>query len=159
MDSRLICPECNKPYKHLITHLQNKHAWEVDDIFSYNSKSKNAEDGEKDAARKVTEVELEVESIARRSVDKIVMMHALNDLNMAIRNIYGQMEASMKTIVMEAGKIYRRAGNDEIDGPRTDVTRRVQGILQPSSQYLQECILHELCRISDELKTNITDQL
>ena len=112
MDNRLICPECNKPYKHLITHLQNKHAWEVDGIFSYDSKSKNAEDGEKDAARKVTEVELEVESIARPSVDKIVTMHALNDLNMDIRNIYGQMEASMKTIVIEAGKIYRRAGKN-----------------------------------------------
>ena len=159
MDNRLICPECNKPYKHLIAHLQNKHEWEVEDIFSYNSKSKDGDDGEKDAARKVTEAELEVESTVRRSVDKIVMMHALNDLNMAIRNVYDRMETSMKTIVVEAGKIYQRAGNDEIDGPRTDVTRRIQGILQPSSQYLQECILHELCRISDGLKANIIDQL
>ena len=159
MDNRLICPECNKPYKHLIAHLQNKHDWEVDDIFNYNSKSKNDADGEEDAARKVTEAELEVESTVRRSVDKTVMMHALNHLNMAIRNVYDLIEASMKTIVMEAGKIYRRAGNDEINGPRTDVTRRVQGILQPSSQYLQECILHELCRISDGLKSNITDHL
>ena len=92
-------------------------------------KSKDVDDGEKDTARKVTEAELEVESTVRRSVNKIVMMHALNDLNMAIHNIYDRMEASMKTIVVEAGKIYRRAGNDEIDGPRTDVTRRVQGIL------------------------------
>ena len=80
----------------MITHLQNKHAWEVDDIFSYNSKSKNAAIGEEDAARKVTEAELEMESTVRRSVDKIVMMHTLNDLNMVIHDVYGQMEASMK---------------------------------------------------------------
>ena len=87
------------------------------------------------------------------------MMHALNHLNMAIRNVYDRMETSMKTIVVEAGKIYQRAGNNEIDGPITNISRRVQRILQPSSQYLQECILHELCRISDGLKPNITDQL
>ena len=159
MDNRLICPECNKPYKHLITHLQNKHAWEVEDIFNYDPKSKDAVDGEKDTARKVTEAELEAESTVRRSVDKIVMMHALNDLNVAIRDVYGQMEASMKDTMMIAEKIVRRDGDDEIDGPRTDVTRRVREILQPSSQYLRECILHELCRISDELKTDITRQL
>ena len=78
MDNRLICPECNKPYKHLIAHSQNKHEWEVEDIFNYNLKSKDVNGGEKDAARKVTEAELEVESTVRRSVDKIVMMHALN---------------------------------------------------------------------------------
>ena len=159
MDNRLVCPECNKPYKHLIMHLQNKHAWEVEDIFNYNSKSKNGAIGEEDAVRKVTEVELEVESTVRRSVDKTVMMHALNDLNMAIRGVYDRMGASMNTIVMEAGKIYRRAGDDEIDGPRTDVTRLLRNTLQPSSQYLQECILHELCRISEVLKTIITDQM
>ena len=98
-------------------------------------KSKYADDGEKDAAREMTEAKLEVESTVRRSVDKIVTMHALNDLNMTICNVYDRMEASMKTIVVEAGKIYRRAGNDKIDVPRTDVTRRVQGILKPSSQY------------------------
>ena len=54
--------------------------------------------------------------------------------------MYGQMEASMKDTVMIALKLYRRDGDDEIDGPRTDVTRRVWEILQPSSQYLQECI-------------------
>ena len=102
MDNRLICPECNKPYKHLITHLQNKHAWEVEDIFNYDPKSKDAVDGEKDTARKVTEAELEAESTVRRSVDKIVMMHALNDLNVAIRDVYGQMEASMKDTIMIA---------------------------------------------------------
>ena len=155
MDNRLICPECNKPYKHLITHLRNKHAWEVEDTFNYDAKSKNAEDGEKDAPRKVTDAELEMESTVRRSVDKIVMMHALNDLNMAIRDVYGQMEAGMKDTVMIALKICRRDGDDEIDGPRTDVTKRVRELLQPSSQYLRECILHELCRISNELKTDI----
>ena len=159
MDNRLICPECNKPYKNLITHLQNKHAWEVDDIFSYNSKSKNAAIREEDAARKVTEAELEVESTVRRSVDKTVMMYALTDLNIAIRDVYCQMEASMKDTVTIALKLCRRDGDDEIDGPRTDVTRRVRDILQPSSQYLQECILHELCRISDGLKVDIIKQL
>ena len=159
MDNRLICPECNKPYKHLITHLQNKHNWEVEDIFNYNFKSKDATGGEREAACKVTEAELEVGSIVRRSVDKTVMMHALTDLNAAICEVYGRIEVSMKTIVMEAGKIYRRVGNDEIDGPRTDITRRVQEILHPSSQYLQECILHELCHISGRLKLNIIDQL
>ena len=47
MDGRLICPECNKPNKHLISHLKNKHEWEVEDIFNYNLKSKDANDGEK----------------------------------------------------------------------------------------------------------------
>ena len=59
--------------------------------------------------------------------------------------------------MMIAEKIVRRDGDDEIDGPRTDVTRRVREILQPSSQYLRECILHELCRISDKLKTDINN--
>ena len=84
------------------------------------------------------EAELEVESTVRDSVDKIVMMHALNNLNTVIRNVYDRIESSMKTIVIEAGKTYRHAGNNEIDGPRTDVTRCV--ILKLSSQYLQDCI-------------------
>ena len=95
-----------------------------------------------------------MESTVRRSVDKTVMMHALTDLNIAIRDVYGQMEASMKDTVTIALKLCRRDGDDEIDGPRTDVTRRVREI-QPSSQYLRECILHELCRISDGLKAGI----
>ena len=45
------------------------------------------------------------------------MMHALNDLNMAICDVYGQMEASMKDTVMIALKICRRYGYDVIDGP------------------------------------------
>ena len=139
--------------------MQNKHAWEVDDIFSYNSKSKNVAIGEEDAARKVTETELEVESTVQRSVDKTVMMHALTDLNIAICDVYGQMEASMKDTVTIALKLSRRDGDDEIDGPRTDFTRRVREILQPSSQYLRERILHELCRISDGLKADIIKQL
>ena len=137
--------------------MKNKHAWEVDDIFNFR-KSKD-EIGQQDTARKVSETELEVESTVRRSVDRAVMMIALSDLNMAIRDVYEQLEASMKNTVTEARKIYRRVGDDEIDGPRTDVTRRVHELLQPSSQYLRECILYELCRIANELKVNITEQL
>ena len=158
MESSQLCPECNKPYKHLIAHLKNKHGWEVEDIFN-SRKSKDAESGEQETARKVPETDLEVESTVRRSVDRAVMMIALSDLNEVIRDVYGRMETSMKNIVMEAGKIYRRVGDDEIDGPRTDVTRRVREVLQPSSQYLRECVLHELCRIANELKANITGQL
>ena len=158
MDNLQVCPECNKPYKHLMAHLKNKHAWEVEDIFN-SRKSNDAESSEQDTARKVSETELEVESTVRRSVDRAIMMIALSDLNMAIRDVYEQLEASMKNTVTEARKIYRRVGDDEIDGPRTDVTRRVRELLQPSSQYLRECVLHELCRIANELKVNITEQL
>ena len=159
MDNRDICPECSKPYKHLITHLQNKHGWDVADIFNYDPKSKDNANAEKNEARKVSEAELEVESTVRRSVDKAVMMIALSGLNVAIHDVYGQIEACMKNTVMEARKIYRRAGDDEIDGPRTDITRRVREVLESSSQYLRECMLHELCRITNELRTNITEQL
>ena len=69
------------------------------------------------------------------------------------------MEASMKNTVMIALKIFRRDGDDEIEGSRTDVTRSVRELLRPSSQYLRECILHELCRISDGLKVDIIRQL
>ena len=68
------------------------------------------------------------------------------------------MEASMKDTVTIALKLCRRDGDDEIDGPRTDVTRCVWEILQPSSQYLRQCILHELCCISDGLKGDIIKQ-
>ena len=147
------CPECNKPYKHIITHLKNKNGWNVEDIFNY--KPNDNISGEEDTVRKVSEAELEVESSVRRSVDKTVMMHALTDLNITIRDVYERLESSMKNIVADARKIYRRAGGDEIDGPRNDETRRVREILQPSSEYLKECILHEFCRISNELKTDI----
>lgn len=149
MDNRHVCPECNKPYKHLLTHLQNKHEWDVEDIFNYDPKAKELD------ARKNSEIELEVESTVARSVDKSVMMHALSDMNSAIRSMYDQIDESMTNTVIEAGKIYRRSGEDEIDGPRTDVTRVVREILQPSSERLRECIIHELCRISNELKVNV----
>ena len=151
------CPECNKPYKHLIAHLKNKHGWNNEDISNY--RSKDTIIGEGEAARKVSEAELEVESSVRRSVDKTVMMYALTDLNIAICDVYERLESSMKNIVNEAGKIYRRAGADVIDGPRYDVTRHVREILQPSSEYLKECILHELCRVSNELKTDIIREM
>lgn len=149
------CPECDKPYKHLTTHLKNKHGWDVDDIFSVKSKNDNKEDEEQIVTHKVSEANLEVEAMVRRSVDKTVMMHALNDLNLALRDVYGQVEASMNDTVLSALKIYRREGDDEIDGPRTDVTKRVREILQPSCQYLRECFLHELCRISEGLKLEL----
>ena len=81
------------------------------------------------------------------------------NLNAAISNVYTEIEMDMKHTAMEAGKIYRRTCREEVDGPRTDITRRVQETLQPSSQYLRECILHELSRIRDELKTNIIEML
>ena len=93
------CPECNKPYKHIIAHLKNKHGWDVEDIFNY--KPNDNIGGEEDAARKVSEAELEVESSVRRSVDKTVMMHALTDLNITIRDVYERLESSMKNIVVE----------------------------------------------------------
>ena len=43
------------------------------------------------------------------------------------------MEASMKDTVKIALKLFRRDDDDEIDGPRADVTRCVREILQPSS--------------------------
>ena len=92
------CPECNKPYKHIIAHLKNKHGWDVEDIFNY--KPNDNISGEENAARKVSEAELEVESSMRRSVDKTVMMHA-------IRDVYERLESSMKNIVVDARKIYR----------------------------------------------------
>ena len=49
----------------------------------------------------MTGADLEVESIVKRSVDKTVMMHALTDLNVAIRDVYERMEASMNAIAME----------------------------------------------------------
>jgi len=170
-----VCPECNKSFKHLIPHLKNKHAWQVDDIFDFtrkvnDSKTKDVEfhdvasgeseiDESRCAARKVSEFELEVESNARRAVDKTVMMHALAEINTAIRDMYETMEASMQNITMEAGKIYMRAGGDVIDGPRLDSAKRVRSILKPSSEYLRECVTHELCRISGELKSDITNIL
>ena len=50
--------------------------------------------------------ELEVNKTARRSVYKIVMMHALNDLNMSILDVYNLSlrEASIKDTVMVALK-------------------------------------------------------
>ena len=153
MDNRHVCPECDKPYKHLMTHLQNKHKWDVDDIFNYKSRDKVS--GEEDTARKVAEAELEVESSVTRSVDKSVMMYALTDMNNTIQDVYNLIDESMKTAVIEAGKIYRRSGGDEVDGPRTDVARLVREILQPSSERLREYITHELCRICDELKVGV----
>ena len=137
-----VCPECDKSFKHLIPHLKNKHAWQVEDIFDFNrkvygSKTKDAAlhdvasgddvlDESRFAARKVSAIELEVESNARREVDKTVMMHALSEMNNAIRDMYEKMEASMQNITMEAGKIYMRADGDVIDGPRRDSTKRVR---------------------------------
>ena len=158
MDSQNICPVCNKSYKHLIAHLKNKHNWEVEDIFNFR-KSKDDKSDEKDAARKISEAEVEMESTVRRSADKALMMIALSNLNAAISDVYAGIEVDMKNTAMEARNIYRHAGWDEIDGPRTDITRRVREILQPSSQYLRECILHELSRIRDELKINIIEML
>ena len=60
---------------------------------------------------------------------------------------------------MEAGKVYLRAGGDAIGGLRHDSTKRVRAILKPSSDYLRECVMHELCRISGELKNDITSIL
>ena len=87
------------------------------------------------------------------------MMHAFSEMNNAIRDMYEKMEASMQNITMESGKIYMRAGGDVIDGPRRDSTKRVRAILKPSSEYLCECVMHELCRISGELKSDITSIL
>ena len=77
-----LCPECDKSFKHLIPHLKNKHAWQVEDIFYFNrkvhgSKTNEAEladvasgddvmDESRFSARKVSEIELEMESNARR---------------------------------------------------------------------------------------------
>ena len=171
------CPECDKSFKHLIPHLKNKHAWQVEDIFDFNRKVQDSkateselrdvasgeemctEDESRYAARKVSEVELEVKANARRAVDKTVMMHALAEMNTAIHDMYEKIEANVKNITMEAGKVYMRAGGDVIDGPRNDSTKRVRAILKPSSDYLRECVMHELCRISGELKNDITSIL
>ena len=109
MDNRHVCPECDKPYKHLMTHLQNKHKWDVDDIFNYKSRDKVS--GEEDVARKAEEAELEVESSVTRSVDKSVMMYALTDMNNTIQDVYNHIDESMKTVVMEAEKMYHRNSN------------------------------------------------
>jgi len=171
------CPECDKSFKHLIPHLKNKHAWQVEDIFDFNRKVQGStttetelcdvasgeemrtEDDSRYAARKVSEVELEVEANARRAVDKTVMMHALAEMNTAIHDMYEKIEANVKNITMEAGKVYMRAGGDNIYGPQNDSTRRVRAILKPSSDYLRECVMHELCRISGELKNYIASIL
>ena len=158
MDSHHVCPVCNKSYKHLIAHLKNKHNWEVEDIFNFQNTKDDESDG-KDVARKVSEKEVEAESTVGRLVDKAIMMNALLKLDGAISDVYTGIEVDMRNTAMEAGKIYRRLGRDEVDGPRTDITRRVREILQPSSQYLRECILHELSRIRDELKINIIEML
>ena len=158
MDSYHVCPVCNKSYKHLIAHLKNKHNWEVEDIFNFQKTNEHKND-EKDAARKISEAEVEVESTVRRFLDKAVMMVALSNLNAAISDVYTGVEMDMKHTTLEAGKIYRRTCREQVDGTRTDITRRVRETLQPSSQYLRECILHELSRIRDELKTNIIETL
>ena len=162
-----VCPECDKTFKHLIPHLRNKHAWDVADIFDFKTKQKESEilptneivDESQFAARKVSEVELEVEANARREVDKAVMMYALAEMNTAIRDMYRKIESSMANITMEAASVYARAGGDVIDGPRRDSTRQVREILEPSFEYLRECVTHELCRISGELKRDITSIL
>ena len=33
-----VCPECDKSFKHLIPHLKNKHAWQMEDILNFNRK-------------------------------------------------------------------------------------------------------------------------
>ena len=161
-----VCPECDKSFKHLIPHLRNKHAWDVADIFDF--KTKQSEklpaydeivDESQFTARKVSEVELEVEAKARREVDKAVMMYALAEMNTAIRDMYRKIESSTANITMEAASAYARAGGDVIDGPRRDSTRRVREILEPSCEYLRECVTHEMCRISGELKRDITSIL
>ena len=181
-----VCPECDKSFKHLIPHLKNKHAWQVEDIFNFNRKvygsseketelhdvgnvegAMDEDDDDHDdesqyAVRKVSEVELQelqVEANARRAVDKTVMMHGLGEINSAIRNMYENIEESMQKIVTEASKIYMRTGGDVIDGPRLDSSKRVRAILKPSSEHLCECVMHELCHISSQLKSNITSIL
>ena len=172
-----ICPECDKPFKHLIAHLKNTHKWDVADIFDFRKEQKirnvkkdvasgketNNDDDDDDelryAARKVSEVELEVEATVRRAVDKALMMRALIDINATVGDVYTRIESEMRSIAAEAHQKYTRAGRDVIDGPRRDIMNHLHDILRPSCDHLRECAMHELCRIAGVLKYDITSLL
>ena len=108
------------------------------------------------AERKVTEIE--VEGDAKRAIDEIIWVRGLGEMGNSIRNMYENIEVSMQNIVMEARKVYLRDGwDDVVDGPRSDILKRIRAILKPSSDHLYQTVIHELCHINNLLKCNISD--
>ena len=174
-----ICPSCDKPSEQLIVHLKSAHGWDLIDIIDV-MEAKLMMDGKKATADAAagsseelrsatladsiftvppTKLELEVEGEAKRAMDRALMMHALADMNMAIGDVYKRIESNMRDIASEAQGKYMFAGRDVIDGPRRDILKNLRDVIVPSCDQMREYVTHELCRISNVLKDDISNLL
>ena len=163
------CPECGKSFKHLLSHLINRHAWDVND---FNRKMDGSEtamsqdnekkfDAEKDPE---TDLESEEEEEVKQKIDELVWVQSLGEMDHAIRNMYEKIEACMKNIMLSIYMIADWEIEDESlfdtpkrirDKPKIDKIKRISKILKPSSEHLHETIIHELSHIGDQLKLNL----
>ena len=147
------CPECGKSFKHLLSHLINRHAWDVND---FNRKMDGSEtalsqdnekkfDGEKDP-------ETDLESDVKQKIDELVWVQSLREMDHAIRNMYEKIEACMENIMLST---YMIADWEVVDESKLDTLKRIRKILKPSSEHLHETVIHELSHIGDQLKLNL----
>ena len=104
------------------------------------------EDESRYAARKGSEVELEVEGDVRRGVDKALMMRALSDMTIVVREVYKNIESEMQNIASEAHHKYMLDGRGVIDGPRRDILKKIRDVLVPSCEHQREFVMHEFFR-------------
>ena len=163
------CPECGKSFKHLITHLINRHAWDVNNFNRKmdGSETAMAQDNEtKIEAEKDPETALEsdIKQKIEVLIDELVWVQSLREMDNAISNMYEKIEACMKNIMLSTYMIDDWEVVDEPkvdtlkrirDKPKLDTLKRIRKILKPSSEHLHETVIHELSHIGDQLKLNL----
>ena len=108
------------------------------------------EDLSKYASRKIDTDELMLKAVAKRGVETKIM-HAFAHVKDTLTPTYDELERNITRLLLET----EPAREEEVDGPRTDITKRVQSFLRPSFEYMQEKITHEIFSLADQLKSEI----
>ena len=173
------CPECNKPVKHLVPHLKNKHKWCTT---SFKDNMKELEKAEahpvyplipepkkprvwphyapepmkmdEDGVEKHNS-DIILESSVMQRFDQLAWIRARRELDNAIRNTYESLEECfLKQCLFEGEKINLRYDSAVV---KYDVAiKRIRDTLKSSCDDLHSEVICEMEKLEDKLKVDLS---
>ena len=175
------CPECNKPVKHLVPHLKNKHKWcttsfkdnmkelekaEAHPLYPLTPEPKKPrvwphyapepmkmdEDGVEKCAK---DNDSDRERFVMRRFDLLAWIRARRELDNAIRNTYESLEECfLKQCLFEGEKINLRYDSTVV---KYDVAiKRIRDTLKSSCDDLHSEVICEMEKLEDKLKVDLS---
>ena len=175
------CPVCNKPVKHLVPHLKNKHKWcttsfkdnmkelekaEAHPVYPLTPESKKPRVWPHYAPEPMKMDEDRVEKCAKdndsdrerfvmRRFDQLAWIRARRELDNAIRNTYESLEECfLKQCLFEGEKINLRSDSTVV---KYDVAiKRIRDTLKSSCDDLHSEVICEMEKLEDKLKVDLS---